>query len=117
MRWWISGCALVLASSLQGCAATQTAIAHHDLDVQTKMTNTIFLDPVTPDKQVVYVQAKNTSDQPAFDLETPLKQAIAARGYRIVQDPSQAYYILQDNVLQVGKTSPSAAQESFAGGY
>ncbi|MBC8743042.1 hypothetical protein F6X40_42180 [Paraburkholderia sp. UCT31] len=37
-------------------------------------------------------------------------------GYRIVGDPDHAHYILQANILQVGKVAPSAAQEAF-GGY
>jgi hypothetical protein len=37
---------------LSGCAAVHTSIAKKDLDVQTKMSDTVFLDPVGPDKKV-----------------------------------------------------------------
>jgi Enterobacterial TraT complement resistance protein len=66
---------------LSGCAAVHTSIAKKDLDVQTKMSDTVFLDPVGPDKKIVFVQIRNASDKP-FDIEGPVVTAIAARGYR-----------------------------------
>ncbi|MBB5463656.1 MULTISPECIES: complement resistance protein TraT [unclassified Paraburkholderia] len=103
-------------SLLTGCAATQVAISKHDLDVQTKMSDTIFLDPVADSKKTVFVQIRNTSDKPDFDIAADVKAAVSGKGYRIVGDPDHAQYILQANILQVGKVAPSAAQEAF-GGY
>ena len=57
-----------LGLALSGCAATSTAVAKRNLDVQTKMSDTIFLDPVTPDERTVYVDVRNTSDQPGLDI-------------------------------------------------
>ncbi len=48
---------------LSGCSATHTAISKRNLQVQTKMSDTIFLDPVADDKRTVFVQVRNTSDQ------------------------------------------------------
>ena len=39
---------LLLGLALSGCAAATTAVAKRNLDVQTRMTDTIFLDPVAP---------------------------------------------------------------------
>ena len=108
----------VVAVSLSGCAAAQLALTHKNLDVQTKMSNTIFVPPVSPSKQTVYVQFKNTADQslnvPALTQE--LDARMESQGYRVVPY-SQAHYLLQINVLSIGKMSPSAAQESLTGGY
>jgi hypothetical protein len=43
---------------LSGCAAVHTSIAKKDLDVQTKMSDTVFLDPVGPDKKTIFVQIR-----------------------------------------------------------
>ena len=110
---------LVLASLaiiLAGCAATTTAIRYGDLDVQNKMTNTIFLDPVAPAQRTVLVQIRNTTDK-RLNIEPQIKGAIAARGYRIVDDPAKAHYILQANVLQVGRTDQSALERSQMAGF
>ena len=93
---------LALALALSGCAAGTTAIAKRNLDVQTKMSDTVFLDPVPPDERTVYVDVRNTSDKPDFDIGPQIRSAVAARGYRVVDDPRTAHFVLQANVLQAG---------------
>ncbi|MHB1630652.1 MAG: complement resistance protein TraT [Acidithiobacillus sp.] len=107
-----------VAVGLSGCAAAQLGLTHQNLAVQTKMSNTIFVPPAPSAEQTVYVQFKNTADH---SLDVPqLTQELDARmesqGYRVVPY-SQAHYLLQINVLSIGKMSPSAAQESLTGGY
>ena len=101
---------LALLVVLSGCAATQTAIAKKNLDVQTKMSDAVFLEPVPPDQRIVFVQVRNTSDKENFDIETPIKSAIAAKGYRVTENPEEAYYKLQAQVLSVSRSSPTAAE-------
>lgn len=108
---------LVAALSVGGCAAAHTAIAKRDLDVQNKMTDTIFLDPVGPSQKTVYVQVRNTSDYAELDLSSEIRNAIEGRGYQVTDDAERAHYWLQVNVLQVGKIDPSAAEAAFNGGY
>jgi len=105
------------AIALSGCAATHVAISKRDLDVQTKMSSTIFLDPVPKDKQTIYLQVRNTSDRPDFRIEDSIKAGIQGRGYKIVNDANRAHYMLQINILQVGKIDPAAAERAFAAGY
>jgi hypothetical protein len=108
---------LLLVGLLGGCAATYTAIAKKDLDVQTKMSDAVFLDPVGPDKRSIFIQIRNTSDKPNFDIDMPVKTAIAARGYQVTDNPEQAHYKLLAQVLQVSKASPTAAEAAMRGGY
>lgn len=107
----------LLVWTMSSCKAVHTSIAKKDLDVQTKMSDTVFLDPVGPDKKVIFIQVRNTSDKDNFDIETPIKAAIAKRGYRVTEDPEEAYYRLQANVLSVAKASPTAAEAALGGGY
>jgi outer membrane lipoprotein SlyB len=111
---WLSS--LTALFILSGCAAVHTSIAKKDLDVQTKMSDTVFLDPVGPDKKTIFVQIRNTSDKP-FEIEGSIMSAIAARGYRVTQDPEAAHFRLLCNVLNVSKASPTAAEAALAGGY
>ena len=106
--------AMLLAS---GCAATATGLGKRNLEVQTKMTDTIFLEPVSPQDRTVFVQVRNTSDKADFDIAEAVEASIAERGYRVVERPEQAHYLLQANVLQVGRVSPTAAEQTFAGGF
>lgn len=107
---------LALVAMLSGCAATATAIRYQDLDVQTKMSATIFLEPVPPHQRTIFIQVRNTSDKPFF-IEQDVAASIAARGYQIVFDPNQAHYILQANILAVGRTDQSALENATGLGY
>jgi hypothetical protein len=109
--------AVALLLALPACAATTTAIGKRSLDVQTRMTDSIFLEPVTTEKRTVLVEVRNTSDRPDLDIAPTVRAAIAARGYRVVDDPKDAHFLLQTNVLQVGRTSRTAAEGSFAKGF
>lgn len=109
--------ALTAAFVLNGCSAAHVAISKRDLDVQTKMSATIFLDPVKSDQRTVFVQVRNTSDQPAMDLAPDIAASVAGKGYQVVDDPDHAHYILQANVLYVGKSDPSANALTLQSGY
>lgn len=100
-----------------GCAgAVHTMVKKSDLDVQTKMSETIFLDPVSPDKRTVFIQIRNTSDKD-IDIRQEVQSAISARGYQVIDDPEKANFMLQANILQVGKTDLREVNNAFISGY
>lgn len=102
---------------LSGCAAIHTSIAKRNLEVHTKMSDTVFLEPVAPTKKTIFVQVKNTTDQTNFDLGYPLESLLRAKGYRISSDPNRAYYWLRANVLNVSKTNPNDVGRVLGAGY
>ena len=101
---------------LASCAATGTLIEHRTLETQTRLSKTIFLDPVVANQKTIFIAFKNTSDQ-AFDINQPLASALRAHGYKVVNNPANAHYLLQANVLKIGKMSVAASQNFLAGGY
>ncbi len=108
---------LVLVAFLAGCAATTTAVSKRNLDVQTKMTDTVFLEPVAADRRTVYVDVRNTSDKPDFVVEPAIRRQLEASGYQVVDDPDRANFMLQANVLQAGRNSLTAAEAAGEGGF
>lgn len=102
---------------LSGCAAIGTAIKHRDLQTQTLMSKSVFLDPVPSREKTVFVQVHNTTDKPSFDIQSQLISDLLAKGYKIKQDPSVAHYVLQVNILRVGRSSRTAAAEMTGTGY
>jgi hypothetical protein len=109
--------AMVFSVVLTSCAAVHTSIAKKDLDVQTKMSDTIFLDPVEPDQRTVYLNIRNTSDKTNFDIATPVSKVLQGKGYTVTNNPKTAHYWLQVNVLSVDKASPTAAEAALGAGY
>ncbi|MEO0347882.1 MAG: complement resistance protein TraT [Pseudomonadota bacterium] len=103
--------------SLIGCNATNKVIKHGKMQVETKMSDTVFLDPLDEDKKTVLLQIRNTSDRPGLDIENRIKFVIESRGYKIVKNPKQANIMIQANILQVGKSTLENPFEAMSGGY
>ncbi|ENM5770900.1 complement resistance protein TraT [Vibrio mimicus] len=110
------GLALASVMALSGCSAVTTAVKKRDLEVQTKMSETIWLDPVGADKRTIYVQVRNTTDKP-IDIRDSLISKLSRKGYRVVQDPDAAHYWLQTNILKLDKMDLRDAQSLLSSGY
>jgi TraT complement resistance protein len=111
----LAACLAALAFAA-GCAATTASIRYKDLKVENKMSASIFLQPVAPDKRTVFVQVRNSSDK-AFEVKGEIEAAVTAHGYKVVQDPDKAQYMLQANILQVGLIDESALEKNRAAGF
>ncbi len=108
--------AVIFAFILSGCAAMTTAIEHRDLQINSKMSNTIFLDPVAPELRTVLVQVRNTTDK-NIDIESKIINDLTGKGYTVVTNPEKAHYWLQANILYAGKAQPQTIQSLLASGY
>lgn len=102
---------------VNGCAATRTLIEKRKLTIETKMSETVFLEPVSPEKRVVYVDVKNTTDKDLPGIESEIKGRIVANGFRLTEDPSEATFILQANILNVGRSDLEEANTMLGTGY
>ena len=107
---------------LASCAGTYTRMANSDMQVTTNMDKTIWLDPTVPEKTYIYVQARNTSDNSEFsDVAGYIKRALEYKGYNITNNPDNATFVLQANVLrsimmQNGNGDEAKADALMAGG-
>lgn len=100
-----------------GCAGTTTAVSKRKLDVENKMSSTIFLEPVSEEARTVYVQVRNTSDHSGLDLQQQVVSALRMKGYQVVSDPKKAHYLLQANVLSVGQIDKQTRQQMIESGF
>ncbi|EEJ8283264.1 complement resistance protein TraT [Salmonella enterica] len=108
--------ALVLgAFMLSGCGAMSTAIKKRNLEVKTQMSETIWLEPSS--ERSVYLQIKNTSDKDMSALQSKINSQVQAKGYRIVNNPADAHYWIQANVLKADKMDLREAQGFLSRGY
>ncbi|ENW9632186.1 conjugal transfer complement resistance protein TraT [Escherichia coli] len=100
---------------LSGCGAMSTAIKKRNLEVKTQMSETIWLEPSTD--RTVYLQIKNTSDKDMSGLQGKINSQVQAKGYRIVNNPADAHYWIQTNVLKADKMDLREAQGFLSRGY
>ena len=118
---WRAVAVVLLASVLGGCAAMQVSLAKKDLDVQARTSTAIFVDPVPREKRTVYLDVK--SGVMEFDRRK-FKQFVVEQftqfndnGYKITDDPDTAQFQMIAYVLNLEKTSPTAAQAALNQGY
>lgn len=109
--------AAVAMVMLSGCAATSMMLGNSELEVNTRMSESIFLDPVAPSERTVFIQVRNTTDKSGLRLEQALASRMAQQGYRVVNTPKTAHYWVQVNVLKAGKMEESAAEAMYGKGY
>lgn len=102
--------------SLSACGALKTSVEKGDLDVQTRASESIFLEPVAPDQRIVFVSVRNTSDKD-LDIKPRIVARLQQSGYRITEDPAEAQFMLQANVLKVGKTNEDERDSYVEAGF
>ena len=104
---------VVLGASLTSCATASLYANHKDLTITSKMSSSVFLDPVPKAKRVIFVDIKNTTTQDIPLLEKSIIADLKASGWTITDDPTKAFYMLQANVLQAGEAKSNKAANSF----
>lgn len=112
----------LLASLLASCTpGTKEAIESRELSTSVKMSETIFLNPVAPADQVVWLRLRNTSDQQNIDVNTIRKNIetkLSNRGYRVTNDPTAAQYRLDANLRYADRVKSSlTADMATLGGF
>lgn len=109
---------ILLVYGVSSCAATSTMMDHSDLHAESKMSNSIFLDPLDMGDKTIYVQIKNTSTENLSNLTAALKDDLRNGGYDVVNDPHKAHDLLQVNILQYGAAkNPDEVWKSMHSGY
>jgi hypothetical protein len=63
VRLAILGLLASVLTLMGGCAATQIALEHKNLSVQTQMSATVFLDVESRLEKTVFLDVRNTSDK------------------------------------------------------
>ena len=107
-------------TALSGCAAVNTAIGKRKLDIQTKISTAVFVEPVKRAKRTVYVDIR--SGVMEFDrnaLSRAVKEAFVgnSNGYSITDDPDEAQYQMNIFVITLERSSPTAAEVALSQGY
>ena len=90
-----------------GCATSE-------LQTNAKMSQSIFINPVKKELRTVFISSKNTSGQ-RINLENTLIAELQAKGYRVIDDPEAASYVLMVNVLYCDRKQENNAAGAALG--
>jgi len=113
----MTGCANTSFTKV-GTTATgeKVAITKKDVHVKTKMSETIFLEPVAPEEQIIYFRFRNTSDED-LDIENKLKIAFEKKGFVVTRNPREANFLVQANLLKVGTMDLNEQKKYLGAGF
>jgi len=116
LKLTFSSALIIVSLFIAGCSAPHTIIKKRNLDVQTQMSESIFLEPVAPAKRIIFVNIRNTSDK-ELPIEQLIRNKIIANGFQLTDDPEQANYMLQANILSVGRADLRSSASMLEAGF
>ncbi|MCJ8343049.1 MAG: complement resistance protein TraT [Cetobacterium sp.] len=108
---------LTMLVFMTGCSSFNTVIKKRNLATETKMSETVWLNPELIGNKTIFVQIKNTSTKPV-NIDSQIRNILTSKGYKIVTTPKNANYWLQVNVLKLDKVDlkdSNPAQSGLAG--
>ena len=115
---------LLPAFAFSGCATTAgpttsaSGLSSGNVALSTKMSSSIFLQPVAPQDKIVYVSVRNTSTATGLNFRNELISALTSEGYSVTNNPKKANFMLMSNVLYIGKESQNyTVAGALAGGF
>jgi hypothetical protein len=112
--------ATLIIASLASCSAIHTSVAKRDLDVQTKLSTSIFVDPVPAAKRKIYLEVRSAVmefDRNAFRKALSHQLVNSGNGYTLVDDPEMSQYRMSVFVRNLEKSTPEAVASALGAGY
>jgi len=111
---------VTFASILGGCSAIHTSVAKRNLDVQTKISTSIFVEPVAKAKRKIYLEVRSgvmEFDRNSFRKAIEEQLVNSGNGYRLTDEPEKAQYRMSVFVRNLEKTTPEGAARALSSGY
>ncbi|APA82354.1 complement resistance protein TraT [Francisella tularensis] len=98
----------LLVASISSCTTMGNVMSHKDLNIQSKMSQTVFLDPVKQADKIVLVSIKNSSGIDIVNLKDDIVKDLESAGWKVTDDSDKAFYMIQVNILQAGEAKDKA---------
>lgn len=113
------GCLILLS----GCAAAKLSLAKRNLDVQTRTSNAIFLQPLSnidTKRPTLYLEVRSgvmEFDRAIFRQSVQEELTRNESGYELTDDPNAADFHMLASISNLEKADPTAAQLALEEGY
>ncbi len=95
--------------TLAGCAASRMHIRYGNLNAQTEMSESVFLELRSDLPQTVYISEVSTAGR-ELTIRPTLDQQLTESGYTLVDAPDEATYIIQINHLRLAESELTGDQ-------
>ena len=105
----ISSIIVLGGMNLTGCAASRMMVRYGDLDTQTEMSESVFLELRSDLPRTVYISEASTAGRD-LTIRPSLQRGLMESGYTLVETPDEATYVIQINHLRLEEIELSADQ-------
>ncbi len=105
----ISSFIMLGSMNLTGCAASRMMIRYGDLDTQTRMSESVFLELRSDLPRTVYIAEASTAGRD-LTVRPSLERGLMGSGYALAETPDEATYIIQINHLSLEEIELSGDQ-------
>ncbi len=112
--------AVALAWLLTGCAAAQLSLEKQAVDVQTRISTAIFVEPPSADRRTLYIELRSGVEafpRAAFNQYVTESLSEGGQEYQLTDNPEEADYYLLVSVFNLEKASITAAEKLVKEGY
>ncbi|MFT2110378.1 complement resistance protein TraT [Marinomonas sp. 2405UD68-3] len=107
-----------IAASLVGCSAINTSLNKQDLTVDSRLSQSIVLEPLAPSKRVVYARIRDVSgNNMRVEMQKIVNQQLQSEGFIVTNDPETANLMLNATIISAGKTTADEANSLLSSGY
>lgn len=103
---------LLIGLLVTSCSSLDTVIRKRNLATQTKLSETIWLNPENINSKTIFIQIKNTSTN-NIQIENQIRTVLLSKGYKITSNPKNANYWLQANILNLEKMNENQTNAAF----
>lgn len=108
----------ILSLSMVGCSAMNTAMKKQDLDVESKTSYSIVLEPIALEERVVYARVKDLSgNSMRKEMQKILNKTLIDEGITVTSDPKKANLMLNASIISASKTTREESERALIGGY
>jgi outer membrane lipoprotein SlyB len=113
----LTGCAGSSFSKVgTSMSGEKVQITKKDVHAKTKMSETVFLEPVSPEEQIIFFRFRNTSDE-ELNVNDKLKSAFEKKGFVVTTNPKKANFLVQANLLKVGEMNLNEQKNYLGAGF
>lgn len=108
----------VVVFSLTGCGAMHSVLPEGNLDFDSRMSSTVFLDSdkLSDPATKIFVRGANTSSFTDIDFQKAITDHMLARGFKLTKNSKEATFVMQANLLYFGEEDSQHTMDGMLAG-
>lgn len=112
----MTGCGASFSKVGEDISGNKVAVTKKDVHAKTKMSDSVFLEPVAPKDQIIYFKFRSTADE-ELNVDSKIRAKFEQMGFKVTRNPKEANFMVQANFLKVGEMDEAEQKGYLNQGY